>query len=188
MQAAMSLRNIKVVISWLFRWGEHAAFSADIAKFFGLPKMLISVEAALLAGVAETKLISPFWFVAVWFAVILVIVNAGWSLFNKLQTAKHGLAAVTERSMAEIIDALDKAHTAGVALMANKMPDSNYHYRARAAWTMDTLSTMKKLYMRDHEIFRFQNPTALPDQDKCLRERVQILRSLIDKYMREKLK
>lgn len=135
--------------------------------------------------VAEPEIISSFWFVAGLFAVILVIVNAGWSLFNKWQTAKHWRAAVTECSMAEIIDALDKAHAAGVALMADKMPDSNYHYHARNAWTMNTLSTMKKLYMRDHEIFSFQNPTAFPDQDKCLRERVQIVRSLIQQYMQE---
>jgi hypothetical protein len=88
------------IISWLFRWGEHAKFVTDIgtfiAQYFGLPKMLISIGAALLAAVAQTKLISPFWFITTVFAVMLVIVNAGWGLFNKWQVRQHGLAAATE--------------------------------------------------------------------------------------------
>jgi hypothetical protein len=51
---------------------------------------------------------------------------------------------------------------------------------------MNTMRAMEQLDMRNDEIFSFQNPTALPDQDKSLRERQQILRSLIEKYMREK--
>jgi hypothetical protein len=66
------------------------------------------------------------------------------------------------------------------------MPDSDYHFHARAAWTMDTMRMMEQLEMPTHEIFCFQNPAGLPDQEKCLRERQQLLRSLIEQYMREK--
>jgi len=85
--------------------------------------------------------------------------------------------------IATIIDALEKAHAEAVTLMADTLPDSGFHRNRLAAWTM---RMMKQLDMPKHEIFSFQNPTALPDQDKCLRERQQILRSLIEQYMREK--
>lgn len=86
------LRNIRMVIGWLFRWGKRAKFAMDMAQFFGLWKMVFSFMTGLLAAVAswrDTNVISPFWFVAVGFAVTLFILNAGWSLINRWQNSKH---------------------------------------------------------------------------------------------------
>jgi hypothetical protein len=96
-----------------------------------------------------------------------------------------------KKSAAEImaiIDALGKAHAEAVTLVANTLPDSDFHRNRVATWTMDTLRTMRQLDMPKHEIFCFQNPAGLPDQDKCLRERQQLLRSLVEQYMRGQLK
>jgi hypothetical protein len=80
---------------------------------------------------------------------------------------------------------LNKAHDEAVMLVA--LPDSDFRRNRRATW-MDTLRMMKQLDMPEHEIFLFQKPAGLPDQDKCLRERQQLLRSLVEKYMREQQK
>jgi hypothetical protein len=85
-----------------------------------------------------------------------------------------------------IVDMLGKAHAEAITLVADTLPDSDFHRNRRTAWTMDTMRMMEQLEMPDHEIFCFQNPTGLPDQEKCLRERQQLLRSLIEQYMREK--
>jgi hypothetical protein len=83
-------RRVGMVISWFFRWGEHALFAADIANYFGLRKMVISVEGGLLAAFAnwpEPKTISPFGIVMsglAGFAVTLVIINGVLSLFNNV--------------------------------------------------------------------------------------------------------
>jgi len=86
------LRNVKMVISLLFRWGEHAIFAAHIAKFFGLQKMVISMEAGLLASLAEwPDQPRPFWVVMaglVGFAVALVILNVIFGLFIKWKISK----------------------------------------------------------------------------------------------------
>jgi hypothetical protein len=82
-------RHIRIVISWFFRLGEHAIFAADIAKFFGLWKMVISFELGLLTALAEWYETSPFWFGAVGFTVTLVIINVVWGLYNKWQISEH---------------------------------------------------------------------------------------------------
>jgi hypothetical protein len=92
------------------------------------------------------------------------------------------------KSVAEIlaiINVLEKAHAEAVTLVANTLPDSDFHRNRLAAWTMDTLRMMKQLDIPKHEIFCFESPAGLPDQDKCLRERQQLLRSLVEQYMRE---
>jgi hypothetical protein len=135
-------------------------------------------------GEAGIVLSGVIYTVVAWVAVVLfrLIVVAPYRLWLE-GGYKPG------KSMAEIIaiiDALDKAHATAVALIADTMPDSDYHSHARAEWTMNTMRAMEQLGMREHEIFSFQNPAGLPDQDKCLRERQQLLRSLIEQYMREK--
>jgi hypothetical protein len=93
------------------------------------------------------------------------------------------------KSIAEItaiIAMLNKAHAEAVTLGA--LPDSDFRRNRRATWTMDTMRMMKQLDMPKHEIFLFQTPAGLPDPDKCLLERQQLLRSLVEQYMREQLK
>jgi hypothetical protein len=91
------LHNIKMAINWFFRLGEHATFAAEIAKFFGVWKMVISTEAGLLAALAEWYEASPFWFGAVAFATTLTIINVGWSLINKWRNSRHKIPAAKQR-------------------------------------------------------------------------------------------
>jgi hypothetical protein len=86
-------RRVRMVISWFFRWGEHAKFATEIAKFFGVWGMVISVEAGLMAALAEWYEASPFWFGVVGFTSTLVIINVVWSLYNKWQVSKHKMVA-----------------------------------------------------------------------------------------------
>ena len=93
------------------------------------------------------------------------------------------------KSVAEItaiIAMLNKAHAEAITL--GVLPDSDFRRNRRTAWPMDTLRMMKQLDMPEHEIFLFQNPAGLPDQDKYLRERQQLLRSLVEQYMQKQLK
>jgi hypothetical protein len=98
--------RVRTVISWLFRWGEHAAFAADIAKFFGVQKMVFSIEAGLLTSLAQwPDQPRPFWNVMAGlagFAVTLVIINVIWGLFNKWKISK----AMTSSPSATGIDDL----------------------------------------------------------------------------------
>ena len=52
-EAFAMLYDIRKVICFLFRWGEHAKFVTEIAEYFGWWKMVISVETGLLAAIAN---------------------------------------------------------------------------------------------------------------------------------------
>ncbi len=97
------LRNTRMAISLFFRWGEHATFAADIAKYFGVWKMVISVEGGLLAALANwSETVSPFWKVMSGLAggtLTLVTINVVWSLINKWRSSRHkGLTVKPARS------------------------------------------------------------------------------------------
>jgi hypothetical protein len=148
-----------------------------------------------------------FSFVGFWAMIVFGATNDSWSPQGIVLAALIAAACVSliviafrflvigrpinrpDKSVAEItaiITMLEKAHAEAVTLVA--LPDSDSRRNRRATWTMDTLRMMKQLDMPKHEIFVFQNPAGLPDQDKCLRERQQLLRSLVEKYMRERRK
>jgi hypothetical protein len=97
-----------MVVSWFFRWGEHAIFAVDMAKYFGVWKTVISIMSGLLTALAGWReQPRPFWIVLsglIGFAVTLVIINAVWGLFNKWKISKT--LAGTASAATDIDDSL----------------------------------------------------------------------------------
>ncbi len=101
------LHNIKEVINWFFRWGEHASFVSDLAKFFGVQKIVMSFLGAIFAALANwSDTTSPFWKVMsglAGFAITLVIINAVCGLINKWRLSQYKMrAASTARTIPDI--------------------------------------------------------------------------------------
>jgi|ERR1700730_14429790 len=139
---------------------------------------------AVTLGLAMVGLPSEYVWLQPWFlcgAVVSLAASAlcfSWPLWARLYRPGKSVAEITAT-----ITMLDKAHAEAVTLVA--VPDSDFHRNRRASWTMDTLRMMKQLDMPKHEIFLFQHPDGSPDQDKCLGERKQLLRSLVAQYMKQ---
>jgi hypothetical protein len=135
-----------------------------------------------LAAIVMVSPQTSFWVLSTVVAIGMWV-GLDYAFYRRKGGYKPGKSAT---EITAIINALGNAHAEAVTLVADTLPDSDFHRNRLAVWTMDTMRIMKQLDMPQHEIFSFQNPAGLPDQNKCLRERKQLLRSLIEKYMREK--